>query len=84
MGKINCEEHRKLSDAIKAVGHEANLLREMLSGNISLTLEQKAVLNGAMVADQNEIIELVRTRSAHSKGCEECKTEGMECAATPQ
>jgi len=71
MGKTNCEEHRKISTAIKANGEEANLLRGMLK--ISLSPDQKTTLNDAIVADQNAIIDLVRKRSLHNKDCEECK-----------
>ena len=71
MGKTNCEEHRRISEAIKANGEEANLLREMLK--ISLSKEQKTILNDALIADQNAIVELVRKRSLHINECGECK-----------
>lgn len=71
MGKTKCEEHRRISEAIKANGEEANLLREMLK--ISLSKEQKTLLNDALIADQNAIVELVKERSQHNKECSECK-----------
>lgn len=72
MGKTDCKEHSDLSTAIKSNGQIADILREILKDK-NTTREQKIIVNDALVAEQNAIVELVHKRSLHIKECGECK-----------
>ncbi len=72
MGKMDCKEHDDLSRAIRNNGEVADILREILKDK-NTTREQKVIIHDALIAEQSAIVELVRKRSLHNKGCEECK-----------
>jgi len=72
MGKIDCKEYGDFSTAIKSSGQIADILREIMKDK-NTTRDQKIIVNDALVAEQNAIVEIVRRRSQHNKDCQECK-----------